>query len=133
MDDETPMTGLGQKRGHGTTTSYTLGYILSILLTVAAYLLVKHHMDTYHLVFSHHLLIASVIGLAIVQLFVQLMFFLHLGRESKPRFNLLILFFAAIVVLILVGGSLWIMSNLSYRMTPQQMSQYMKDQESGGL
>jgi len=36
-----------------------------------------------------------------------------------------------LVVMILVGGSLWIMKNLNYRMTPEQMNQYMIDQNGG--
>ena len=34
------------------------------------------------------------------------------------------------IVLIIVGGSVWIMNNLNYRMTPQQMEQYLKSQDS---
>jgi hypothetical protein len=37
------------------------------------------------------------------------------------------------VLVIIVGGSLWIMNNLNYNVTSKQASQYLKDQESGGL
>jgi cytochrome o ubiquinol oxidase operon protein cyoD len=63
-------------------------------------------------------LVAVIVGLAIIQLFVQLFFFLHLGEESKPRWNLMVLLFAAMVVIIVVFGSLWIMNNLNYNMMP---------------
>jgi hypothetical protein len=39
---------------------------------------------------------------------------LHLGSESKPRWNRTALWFAAMVVTMIVFGSLWIMKNLSY-------------------
>jgi len=52
--------------------------------------------------------------LALVQLVVQLVLFLHVGQEEKPRFNLLALSFGLITVVILVGGTLWIMQNLMH-------------------
>ncbi len=89
-------------------SSYISGYLLSLVLTFEAYLLVKHNvLRNWNLVFA-------LIGLAVVQLMVQLIFFLHLGRESKPRWNLLAFGFMAIVVTILVFGSLWIMDSLNY-------------------
>jgi len=45
-----------------------------------------------------------------------LIFFLHLGIESKPRWNLLVFYFMVVVLAILLYGSFWIMSNLDYRM-----------------
>lgn len=73
--------------------------------------------------------IGIILGLAVVQLFVQLIFFLHLGRESRPRWNLAMLLFAFMIIGIVAGGSLWIMSNLNVRMTPQQINKYMNDQD----
>ncbi len=101
--------------GRGTILSYSLGFLTSVELTLGAYLLVAHH------AFSSGRLIFAIIGLAIAQLLVQLVFFLHLGRESKPRWNLVVFSFALTVVLILVIGSLWIMNHLDYsHMTPAQ-------------
>jgi cytochrome o ubiquinol oxidase subunit IV len=54
------------------------------------------------------------VTLAILQLVVQLMLFLHLGDEPKPRWNLLAFLFAVLVVAIVVGGTLWIMYELSH-------------------
>jgi cytochrome o ubiquinol oxidase operon protein cyoD len=69
----------------------------------------------------HHLLplnltIIAVVILAVMQLLVQLVFFLHLGGESKPRWNLMAFMFTLLVVAILVAGTLWIMYNLDYNM-----------------
>jgi cytochrome o ubiquinol oxidase operon protein cyoD len=76
----------------------------------------------------------ALLFLALTQLFVQLLFFLHLDRESKPFWNLQVAILAAGVVLILVIGSIWIMNNLNYHMnTPQQIQKYIKDQENSGL
>jgi cytochrome o ubiquinol oxidase operon protein cyoD len=93
---------------HGSLKSYTWGFGLSIVFTLAAYLLAHGRTD------GGWSLIYLLAVLAIIQLFVQLVFFLHLGRESRPRWNLTVFGFAFMVVAILVFGSLWIMKNLSY-------------------
>lgn len=108
-----------------TLRSYVSGFVLSVCLTVAAYLIVTRH------TLSMHILIAAIVVLALVQFMVQLFFFLHLGRETKPRWKLGVFAFMIVIVAILVFGSLWIMNNLNYRMTPQQINQYMQDQDGG--
>ncbi len=116
--------------GQGSLRTYVSGFILSIILTLTAFAFVYLHVHSEHGTFSHHLLIPLIVVLAVAQLFVQLRFFLHVGRESKPRWNLMALIFAVIVVLIVVIGSLWIMSNLNYRMmsSPQLINKYLKSQ-----
>jgi cytochrome o ubiquinol oxidase operon protein cyoD len=54
--------------------------------------------------------------LAIVQILVHLRYFLHLDLRSSPPENLLAIAFAAILIFIMVGGSLWIMLDLRARM-----------------
>lgn len=108
--------------------AYVVGFVLSIVLTVTAYVMVVQES------FSYRWLIAAIIGLAIIQFVVQVVFFLHIGREGRPRFNLLTLFFMVLVVLILVLGSLWIMANLNYhhnggRATPEETERYIIEDE----
>jgi cytochrome o ubiquinol oxidase operon protein cyoD len=112
----------------GTLNAYINGFVASLVLTVTAYLLVSQR-----LIAGKNALVAAVVGLALLQFLVQLIFFLRLGREAKPRWKLLVFIFMIGVVLILVFGSLWIMSNLNYRMTPAQINHYMKDQSGGGF
>lgn len=92
----------------GSFKSYTIGFVMSVVLTFAAYALVVNH------VISGWDLVWALIGLAIIQLLVQLIFFLHLSNESSPRWNLLAFTFMLTTVLILAIGSLWIMNNLDY-------------------
>ena len=104
--------------------SYIVGFILSILITLMAYFFVVNH------VWPKEALIYIVMGLAIVQLVVQLIFFLHLGRGGS--WKLVTFFFAVLVVLVVVVGSLWIMNNLNYnmmQMSPQEMDKYMQQNE----
>jgi len=108
--------------GADSKKTYVIGFVLSIVLTLIAFALVKADIDY----------VAPVLlALAVTQLFVQMVFFLHIRRGGKPRWNAWAFGFAAVVVAILVIGSLWIMSNLNYRMmySPEQINQYLKEQD----
>ena len=107
----------------GTLTSYIIGFIFSILFTLAAYFLVVNQS------LSGGLLIAAILGLAIIQLFVQLLYFLHMGKEPKPYWNLTVFISFVGIILIIVIGSLWIMYHLNYHMTPTNMNSYMLQEE----
>ena len=99
-----------------TYKSYIIGFILSLALTLAAYFAVINQVPVTLWVIT---------GLALIQFLVQLIFFLHLGQGPDGHWNLVALIstFGAVVVLIL--GTLWIMSNLSYNMTPQKINDYI--------
>lgn len=100
------------ERTQGSYRSYIIGFILSIVLTLLAYfLVVGHH-------FTGFTLVLILIGLSVLQVLVQLRFFLHLGEESKPYWNILTFLFTVLVIGILVLGTLWIMYELNYRMMP---------------
>lgn len=106
--------------------TYIVGFIASVVLTLAAYWLVTQN------VFSYWVLVLAISVLAVVQLFVQLYFFLHLGQERKPRLKLTAFIFAAMVVVIVVYGSVWIMQNLDYHHgeTPAGIDDYVQDEEA---
>lgn len=111
-----------------TLRNYVIGFILSLLLTSSAYVAVTNQL------FLGGVLIAVIVGLAIVQVLVQLFFFLHLGHETKPRWKLVVLLFMLVVLFILVFGSLWIMQNLDYNMMPEhQMDEYLIEQNKKGF
>ncbi len=97
---------------------YTIGFITCLLLTAAAYIVVTQHL------FSG-ILMPIIIGLASLQVLVQLFFFLHLGEETKPRWKFMVFLAMLGVLAILVYGSLWIMQNLSYHMSSEDMDSYL--------
>jgi len=104
--------------------SYIVGFVLSIATTLLAYFFVVNKL------LPKESLIYVVMGIAVVQLVVQLVFFLHLGRGN--RWKVITFAFALLVVLVVVIGSLWIMHNLDYnmmQMSPTEMTQYMNDNE----
>lgn len=104
--------------------SYVVGFILSVVTTLFAYFAVVHKL------WSASTLIIVVMAVALIQLVVQMVFFLHIGRGS--RWKALTFIFTVIVVAIVVVGSIWIMNNLNYNMmdmSPVEMQQYMNEHE----
>ncbi|MBX4186800.1 MAG: cytochrome o ubiquinol oxidase subunit IV [Candidatus Doudnabacteria bacterium] len=92
--------------------NYIYGFILSILLTLTAYFIVVEHL------LQGRVLVFTILALAIIQLWVQAIFFLHLDQESGPRWNLSMFLGTLLLILVVVGGSLWIMNHLNYNMMP---------------
>ncbi len=102
----------GKSLGEGNLEAYIFGFIISILLTLASYFLVAEELLTSRFVDM------MIIGLAVLQMVAQVIFFLHLGNESKPRWNLILFVFMTVVVVIIVFGSIWIMNHLNYNTMP---------------
>ena len=104
--------------------SYSIGFLSSIVLTLMAYGIVVYQ------VFSVWTAVLVISTLAFIQLIVQLVFFLHLGAESHPRWKLLTLLSTVFLLVIIVGGSIWIMFDLDSRMmmSPEDMIKYMNRQ-----
>jgi cytochrome o ubiquinol oxidase operon protein cyoD len=103
--------------------AYVTGFLFSLIFTLIAWGIVNRHVTSGHRVYSHLFINILVLSLAILQLVVQLIFFLHLGREKKPRWNLQALLAAVGIIIILVVGSIWIMNNLNYSMMNMVPSQ----------
>jgi cytochrome o ubiquinol oxidase operon protein cyoD len=78
---------------------------------------------------SGSMLLTAIFTFAFLQLFVQLYFFLHLGQEEKPAWNLVFFIATVGVIFIVVAGSVWIMNHLNYNMTPQQMLHYVQNEQ----
>lgn len=113
-----------------TVRNYLIGFGLSLGLTLMAYLYVQRHLSTHHAFPTDNTVVFVLATLAFSQLIVQLVYFLHLTAESKPRWNLLVFGFMVSVVLILVVGSIWIMYHLNYHMpSSQSVDQYLRSQD----
>lgn len=98
-------------REHGWNISLkppAIGYVVSLLLLAGTYRLVHRE----HL--QGNLLMWTVFISGIVQALIQLVFFMHVGMENKPHWNSITFLFAVLVIVIIIGGSLWIMQNLDY-------------------
>ena len=92
--------------GHGSVKSYAIGFILSVILTVIPFALVMYP------TLPKSITLMIVLAFAVIQVLVHLVYFLHLDRSAAQRNNVIAFVFAAIVIVLLVGLSLWIMFSI---------------------
>jgi cytochrome o ubiquinol oxidase operon protein cyoD len=102
----------------GRTTSlgtYTVGLAFAMLLTGASFVVSQTN-----LLWAPGVA-AGLVVLAIAQMGVHLVFFLHVGTGPDSANNVLALAFGLLIVVLIVSGSLWIMANLSANMLPMSV------------
>jgi cytochrome o ubiquinol oxidase subunit IV len=99
---------------------YVVGLGLAILLTITSFFVAGTD-----LVWQPSIPVALVV-LAIAQMGVHLVFFLHITTGADNTNNVLALGFGLLIVFLVIGGSLWIMANLNHNMMP--MDQIMQMQ-----
>ncbi|MEI7997354.1 MAG: cytochrome C oxidase subunit IV family protein [Methylococcaceae bacterium] len=113
--------------------SYLTGFVLALSLTLLAFGLVivgrggsLGPIDKVLGIFPYgevitgkmprHLIIVGVFVLAILQISVHLRYFLHLSFGSPQNWNLQAILFALFIIIIMVGGTLWVMNDLNGHM-----------------
>ncbi|MDR3603845.1 MAG: cytochrome o ubiquinol oxidase subunit IV [Syntrophaceae bacterium] len=94
----------------GSLKSYGAGFVLSLVLTAIPFVLVMSG------TLSYPLTLAGIFSAGIVQILVHLHYFLHLDTSSAARWNVLALIFTLVIMALFVGGTIWIMYDLYYRM-----------------
>lgn len=106
--NQAPIDSTGVSRG--SLKSYLTGFVLSLILTAIPFALLMRG------TLSSSAALAGIFSAGIVQILVHLHYFLHLDTSSAARWNLLALMFTLLILALFVGGTLWIMFNLNYRM-----------------
>jgi cytochrome o ubiquinol oxidase subunit IV len=99
---------------------YLIGLGLAVLLTATSFFVAGTD-----LVWQPSIPVAIIV-LAIAQMGVHLVFFLHITTGPDNTNNILALAFGLLIVFLVIGGSLWIMANLNHNMMP--MDQIMQMQ-----
>jgi cytochrome o ubiquinol oxidase subunit IV len=89
---------------------YLVGLALAILLTATSFFIAGTD-----LVWQPSIPVAIIV-LAIAQMGVHLVFFLHITTGADNTNNVLALAFGLLIVFLVIGGSLWIMANLNHNM-----------------
>lgn len=95
----------------GSLKSYITGFVLSVVLTAIPFWLVMHGE------LSRPATLVAIFAAACIQIMVHLYYFLHLNTSSRMRWNLLALVFAVLIMVLIIGGTIWIMANLRYHLT----------------
>ena len=101
---------------HGTLKSYAIGLLLSLGLTLLSFGAVMAN------VIPMRFALLAIVVLAVAQLLIQLVYFLHLGTARSQRSNTGIFVLTATLIAILVSGSLWVMHNANVNMMLTPMS-----------
>ena len=109
-DDET---------SHGIGT-YAIGLALATVLTVASF-----YVTGTTLIWGPGIPLALLV-LAIAQMGVHLVFFLHITTGPDNANNVLALAFGVLIVALVLIGSIWIMANLNHNTMPMGMMQQMQ-------
>jgi cytochrome o ubiquinol oxidase subunit IV len=105
--------GVGEdEEGSGSLVTYTVGLAFALLLTAASFIVSQTN-----LLWAPGVP-AGLAVLAIAQMGVHLVFFLHISTGPDNTNNVLALAFGVLIVTLVVSGSLWIMANLDANMLP---------------
>ncbi len=99
---------------------YCVGLGLASLITVVAFFIAQTT-----LVWGPSIPIALFV-LAVAQMGVHLVFFLHITSGPDNTNNVLALAFGVLIVMLLIIGSLWIMSHLNHNMMPMDKVMQMQ-------
>jgi cytochrome o ubiquinol oxidase operon protein cyoD len=105
----------GDGVGRGSLVTYSSGLVLALVLTAVPFWMVMSGAA------RASAALAGVAATAMVQIVVHLVFFLHMNGSSGQRWNLMAFLFAVLMVVILVGGSFWIMNHLNHNMMPMMI------------
>lgn len=90
--------------------SYVIGLVTSLVLTALAFVIAIYRP------LPGPWLLATLGFLALIQIAVQFRFFLHIDLSGSKREDLQLILFTSLLILIMVGGSFWILSDLDLRM-----------------
>jgi cytochrome o ubiquinol oxidase operon protein cyoD len=66
----------------------------------------------------------AVMGLALIQVVVHMIYFLHMNTRSEGGWTILALIFTLVLVVIMLSGSLWVMYNMTTNMMPTTMTMH---------
>lgn len=103
--------------------SYIIGFALSLVFTFIPYYMVVNQIVT------GTTLLITILGFAVIQMLIQIFFFLHLGRGPKPFYNIVFFGFTIATILVVVGGSVVITKNLHYNMAVPDQAKSLINRE----
>ena len=98
---------------HFSRRTYLIGFLLSVVLTAIPFWLVMAKVIP-----SSGATAAVILGFAVVQIVVHMVYFLHMNTKSEGGWNMLALIFTLVIVVITLAGSLWVMHHLNVNMMP---------------
>ncbi|MBS76091.1 cytochrome o ubiquinol oxidase subunit IV [Variovorax sp.] len=101
---------------HSTFKGYMTGFVLAVILTAIPFWLVMGKVLD-----SKNTTALIILGFAVVQIVVHMVYFLHMDTKSEGGWNMLALIFTLVLVVITLAGSLWVMYHMNTNMMPPSM------------
>lgn len=98
---------------HGSRRSYLIGFALSVILTAIPFWLVMGDV-----IADRTIATLVIMGFGVVQIFVHMVYFLHMNTKSEGGWTMMAAIFTIIVIVIALSGSLWVMFHLNTNMMP---------------
>ncbi|WP_378945959.1 cytochrome o ubiquinol oxidase subunit IV [Paracoccus sp. R86501] len=98
---------------HGSVRSYVTGFVLSVILTAIPFGLVMAGGLS-----SRMLTVMIVLGMAVAQIVVHMIYFLHMNSKSEKGWTMISLVFTIVVLVIMLSGSVWVMYHMNANMMP---------------
>ncbi|MEJ8853188.1 cytochrome o ubiquinol oxidase subunit IV [Variovorax robiniae] len=98
---------------HSTLSGYLKGFFLSVILTAIPFWLVMGKVFD-----KQSTTILIILALGIVQIFVHMIYFLHMNTKVEGGWSMTALAFTLILVVITLTGSIWVMFHLNHNMMP---------------
>jgi cytochrome o ubiquinol oxidase operon protein cyoD len=108
-----PSSAASSGMREATLRAYVTGFVLALVLTLIPFALVIAGG------LPERAVVTVIVVAGIAQILVHLHYFLHLDLSVRQRWKLLTLVFTAVILVIMIGGTIWIMLNLSAAMLPQ--------------
>jgi cytochrome o ubiquinol oxidase operon protein cyoD len=99
---------------------YLLGLGLAIALTLASFWVARTH-----IIYGPGVPVALV-ALAIAQMGIHLVFFLHITTSPDNTNNVLALAFGVLIVFVLIFGTVWVMEHMNHNMMPMERMMKME-------
>lgn len=101
-----------ETHGHARGRGYWIGVLLAVVLTVLPFWLVMSG------VIDRQWTAGLIFAMALAQIVVHVVCFLHLDTRSEGGWTLLAFLFTVVIVVLTIGGSIWIMYHLNANMMP---------------
>jgi cytochrome o ubiquinol oxidase subunit IV len=117
-------TAPGDERGGADIAEGVRGYLVGLALA-ALLTIVSFFVSGTTLVWPPSIPVALVV-LAVAQMGVHLVFFIHITSGPDNVNNVMALAFGVLIVLLFMAGSLWIMAHMNHSMMPMGQVMHMQ-------
>lgn len=112
---------------HSTFSGYMTGFVLSVILTAIPFWLVMAKV-----IADRNTAVLVLGGLAVIQILVHMVYFLHMNGKIEGGWTLLSSIFTVVFVAITIAGTLWVMFHMNTNMMPEHPATTAVPHEAAG-